>query len=172
MRIKILHLSDLHFTESSTSQDIICHSLYNKIKEMFSAGAKPNIIIITGDIVFSGKQKEYEKAKEYIDSIAQICEIKEGNIFIVPGNHDVDRGKIKPGHIKWWYNFPNEESLTENLSSPDSFPQIFRKMDDYFAFSSQYLDGSHSIGKYGAYISEIPVIEPNPRKINKNCWIK
>ena len=164
MKIKILHLSDLHFTVNNTSQNIVLSSLYKKIENDIVPTNKPDILIITGDIAFSGKQKEYEKAKEYIDSIANLCKIKHENIFIVPGNHDVDREKIEKSHIKWWYNFEDEESLIENLSSSDSFPKIFGKLEDYFTFCQQYID-KNKFKKYGQFIYEFPIVDTNPHNI-------
>ncbi len=54
MKIKILHLSDLHIKNSSTPQDLVLTSLTKKIQEL--AKAEPiKILIVTGDIAYSGK---------------------------------------------------------------------------------------------------------------------
>src|SRR6266849_1370695 len=114
--MKILHLSDLHFRNRDISQDLVLSSLLKSLEDIFRIQTKPNIIIITGDIAFSGKSEEYQRARSFIEDIAKICELSPEHVFIIPGNHDVDRTKIKQTHIRWWYNFKDEVELTENLT--------------------------------------------------------
>ncbi|MCP5061438.1 MAG: hypothetical protein GY936_03125 [Ignavibacteriae bacterium] len=164
MKVKILHLSDLHFATNSVPQDTVLDSLFRKIKQEVSSDNKPNAMIITGDIAFSGQKKEYEKAGEYLDKIINVCDIEIENVFMIPGNHDVNRSKIKIGHIKWWYNFKDEESLTENLSSDDSLPKIIEKTENYFQFAKKYMDGKINLEKHGQFITEISLHESTPIK--------
>lgn len=165
MKISILHLSDLHFKETNVAQDIVLDTLVKTIEESVNPKYKINVIIITGDIAYSGKRKEYLNAKDTIDKIARICKIKNNRIFIVPGNHDVDRSKIGQGHIDWWYDCKDENEIIRNLSSQDSFPKIICKLDEYFSFVREYLDPTIQLGKFGEYICEIVDDEENSSPI-------
>jgi predicted phosphodiesterase len=156
MKIKILHLSDFHFKADNLSQDVVTSSLSMKIEELCKIDAKPNLLIITGDIAFSGKQDEYKKAKEFIDKILKHSGIQIENVFIIPGNHDVDRSKIEAKFIKWWYSFCNESDLTDILTSADAFPKIHATTSAYFEFLQQYMSGKTILGKYGEYVAKIP----------------
>ena len=69
---KIVHLSDLH---NNTSKVLIDALVSNIEKE------KPNIIVITGDIVDSSRTS-VKSALDFIDRI------KNNNIYYVPGNHE------------------------------------------------------------------------------------
>lgn len=156
MKLKILHLSDLHFSSKGLSQDIVISSLSKKIEELSKIESKPNILILTGDIAFSGKPEEYNKAKDFINKIAGFCEITVQNIFIIPGNHDVDRDKLKPSHKSWWYNFKDESQLTEVLSSEIALPIIKATTSAYFEFIEEFMTGKTEIGPYGEYVAKVP----------------
>ncbi len=59
MRIALLHLSDIHFRETN-------NPVLNRIKQLAAAANSEDpmidllLIIISGDITFSGKASEYE----------------------------------------------------------------------------------------------------------------
>lgn len=154
--MKILHLSDLHFTASGVSQDVVVSSLSKKIENICKEGVKPNIIVLTGDIAFSGKVEEYAKAKEFIDKIAQFCGIGVEGIFIIPGNHDVDRSKIEKKFFNWYYKFTKEEELNDVLTTPQAMDVIKGGTKAYFEFIKQYMSGKTSIGGLGEYVSTVP----------------
>jgi len=154
--MKILHLSDLHFTASGISQDVVISSLSRKIEDLCKEEAKPNIIVLTGDIAFSGKVEEYAKAKEFIDKIAQFCSIGVEGIFIIPGNHDVDRSKIEKKFFNWFYKFTREEELNDVLTTPQAMEVIKGGTKAYFEFIKQYMSGKTSIGDLGEYVSSVP----------------
>lgn len=154
--MKILHLSDMHFTANGISQDVVISSLSRKIENLCKEEEKPNIIVISGDIAFSGKAEEYTKAKEFIDKIAQLCGISLEGIFIIPGNHDVDRSKIEKKYFNWFYKFTREEELNDVLTTPEAMEVIKGGTKAYFEFIKQYMSGKTSIGDLGEYVSTIP----------------
>jgi DNA repair exonuclease SbcCD nuclease subunit len=149
--MKILHLSDMHFKDTDVSQDIVLSSLKSKLKEIVKTEDCPNLILITGDIAFSGKKEEYEKASSFINEILALCKLGRDEVLVIPGNHDVDRAKIGKGHISWWYQFKNEGELSDNLNSEDSFPKIKSKVDSFYVFSKSCMDGVVP-GKFGQYV--------------------
>lgn len=52
-------------------------------------------ILIGGDVAFKAAPDEYQAARTWIQQLAQISGCPKERIFVVPGNHDVDRGTIK-----------------------------------------------------------------------------
>lgn len=74
--MKIAHISDLHLT----GPNFVLKWSENVIEILESI--KPEILIITGDLIDDGYIYEYDIAKAYIDRI----KIKDK--IIVPGNHD------------------------------------------------------------------------------------
>lgn len=52
-------------------------------------------ILIGGDIAFKGAPEEYETALVWIRELAAVAGCPLERVFVVPGNHDVDRGVIQ-----------------------------------------------------------------------------
>lgn len=98
-----LHVSDIHFRRRSGAVTDIDEDLRNEL--VLDAGLfadsneKPDGILISGDIAFSGQKDEYETAKKWTN---QLCEaVGRDGLFVwcVPGNHDVDQSKVRNGPI-------------------------------------------------------------------------
>jgi len=93
MRIAVLHISDLHCKESTSlkpaSKVAACFREHlNDIDEL--------IIAVTGDVSYSGHNKQYSVAKKYFDQLTQEITSVTGitpNIICVPGNHDCEHPK-------------------------------------------------------------------------------
>jgi len=102
--LRLIHLSDIHFDEkkgvSDSNIDVrdgIEFDLQCLIKEF----PKPvDYILVCGDVAFSGKKSEYEKAKTWLDKICEIVKCKPSSVMLVPGNHDVDRNQLKESYIQ------------------------------------------------------------------------
>jgi 3',5'-cyclic AMP phosphodiesterase CpdA len=71
--IRLIHLSDLHFgTEDEAALAVV---------ERFIAGAKPDALLVSGDITQRGRRREFQAARDWLDRIAVPA-------LVVPGNHD------------------------------------------------------------------------------------
>lgn len=97
--IRILHLSDLHFRTGSggTAWDSksVLGRLVTDTVELAQGGHKPDLVVITGDIAFSGQPEEYELAKQWIsDELLPAVQLTPRELVIAPGNHDVDRKAV------------------------------------------------------------------------------
>ena len=75
--MKIVHISDIHTAEPHFIPDLM-EKVIGKINQI-----EPEILVVTGDLTENGYYFEFEKAKQYIDSIE--CKKK----VVIPGNHDV-----------------------------------------------------------------------------------
>lgn len=51
----------------------------------------PDCVFITGDVAFAANPNEYKKAKEWIDELLKETQTPKDRLYIVPGNHDVNR---------------------------------------------------------------------------------
>ena len=88
-----LHLSDLHFRENTKwEKDPLLLELVEDIDERIGLDfGKPNLVCVTGDIAHSGKKAEYEMVRPFLERIQHVCGVEANQMFMVPGNHDVDR---------------------------------------------------------------------------------
>jgi predicted phosphodiesterase len=94
--VRWLHLSDLHFVAGDGyAHGVVLDALVDAFKERGTlAERKPDLIFCTGDIAQSGKAEEYEAAGRFFGKLAQATGVPREGIFVVPGNHDVDRELI------------------------------------------------------------------------------
>ena len=87
-----LHVSDFHLSDKGPySQEVILRSLVESVKRFREEGYCPDLIFATGDIARNGKANEYVFATKFFDDLLNAAGLTKDRLFIVPGNHDVDR---------------------------------------------------------------------------------
>lgn len=97
-----LHLSDIHFHPKTGWRDgHVRQELLDFLREGFINGSlpRPHLVFCTGDIAFgetSGAplKQQYEKAASFFDRLLECCKLPRERLFMVPGNHDVNRQEI------------------------------------------------------------------------------
>ena len=91
--IRILHLSDFHFRpETAWDHQLILERLVSDIEKTISQGHPVDLVVITGDVAFSGKEEEYNIAQKWIEErLLPTTNTTPHSLFIVAGNHDVYR---------------------------------------------------------------------------------
>lgn len=91
-KITWLHLSDLHIWGKALDDlDAVLDALWSDISEQMAKGLRPDFIAFTGDVARSGRAEEYKLAEEYFfGPLLEVTALSPGELFIVPGNHDVD----------------------------------------------------------------------------------
>lgn len=71
--ICLLHMSDIHFgAEDRVALEAVAE---------FARSIKPDAVIVAGDITQSGKRREFEAARRWLDGLAL-------ETIVAPGNHD------------------------------------------------------------------------------------
>ncbi len=96
----LLHISDIHFrAPDCLDPDLdpdrpystrLVQDVRARVAEMEPVGA----ILIGGDIAFKGAPEEYLTAMVWIRELAAVAGCPPERIFVIPGNHDVDRAVI------------------------------------------------------------------------------
>lgn len=94
--LRWLHLSDLHLRgDDAYEQDVVLGALVRSFEDGEPlADLRPDVVFCTGDIARSGKAEEYALAFGFLDALASVTNLAKDRIFLVPGNHDVDRTKV------------------------------------------------------------------------------
>lgn len=96
----LLHISDIHFREPDcVNPDLDPDRPYRTrmiqdVRQRVRATGPVGAMLIGGDVAFKGHPAEYEVAKAWIHDLADACGCHLERIFVVPGNHDVDRSAI------------------------------------------------------------------------------
>lgn len=156
--IVILHISDLHFnsekdTETATRKNIL-DELIKTLKDL-DIYWKPEIIVISGDIGFYGKQEDYKIAKIWIDKLCGTFKISNNNLVLAPGNHDLNLDNIPDEYKK----VPISREEAEKYLKIENWNVIKEWFNDFSEFSRtisepavinsevNYLIGTKVVGK-------------------------
>jgi predicted MPP superfamily phosphohydrolase len=99
--LRWIHISDIHMGHGGVpgrwDQELVLSHLRRDVERQLKAQPDPpvDLVFVTGDIANTGgsvRADEYEKADEWIASVAAAAGVARRQVFVVPGNHDVDRG--------------------------------------------------------------------------------
>ncbi len=97
--MKFIHLSDLHIhSDPSDNNDV--ESVLDYVQKTYPE----HRLIVTGDIVDDGHERQYLQALNFLDKF-------KGRVFICPGNHDF-------GVMGNFYEHDRAERFDEKLSVP------------------------------------------------------
>ena len=146
MGIGFVHLSDIHFGQEKGGQIKIHDDIKKRLIEDVEFVAK-NLesgraagIIVTGDIAFGGRAKEYKAAADWLDEVAKAAGCNIFDIQVVPGNHDINRDEITP-----LTEIMLERIVAEGEFCPQHFLDndidrdfLFRRFSAYRSFASGY----------------------------------
>ena len=92
MRVSWLHVSDFHIRSGDPyDRDVVLRALIKSVENYRAGGRAPDLLFATGDIGYSGKTEEYRAATVFFDDLREAAGVEKHRLFVVPGNHDVDR---------------------------------------------------------------------------------
>jgi len=140
--IRILHLSDFHFsTRSQWDADPILRALAGFIADDAAANdLYPDLVILTGDLAQSGKRSEYDLARQWLEDLwprltrDPAPPLSRDRLLLVPGNHDVDWSLIEPGARDAHQALlaaKTQEAVTERLQSVATRNLLFKRHAAY-----------------------------------------
>ncbi len=125
-----LHLSDIHFHHRFSGdrydldKDLRNELEFDAVRTSRSL-SQVDGILVTGDIAFSGKQKEYDAADKWLTHLCDKLKCPHENIWLVPGNHDVDRAIIEQSSL-----LQDVHAGLRNRSRDELDPKIRSYMND------------------------------------------
>src|ERR1700753_3132314 len=133
-----LHISDWHQKGEDFDRQVVRDLLMKDIKER--AEIDPNLasidfIIFSGDLAYRGKAQEYESAIDYFFNplleATGVGDRGRERLFIVPGNHDVDRDAFELLPDNLIEKLDTSESVAAWLSDQRKRRALFEPMADY-----------------------------------------
>ncbi|AEJ02124.1 metallophosphoesterase [Nitrosomonas sp. Is79A3] len=157
-----LHLSDIHFFPKLKWRDGHSHAaLLTYLKQCFEdePHLRPDLIFCTGDIAFGELPhapllEQYAEAKEFFDNLLQVCgkdgvRMAKQRLFVVPGNHDIDRSCIDRDAQESLYKKTEDSSkhvdaINERFNDRQlEFQNNIKRLADYGKFVKEYLPHQH-----------------------------
>jgi hypothetical protein len=157
-KIIFVHLSDIHFKHSSGESihdldaDIRNELLIDAASITKDLGSITGLLV-TGDIGYSGSQQEYDRATEWLGVFCRAIGCPEENVWVVPGNHDVDRNLTTRKVTKTLHQIIRKEDsdidkeLQEIFSDSQSAAALLEPLTEYNKFAGRF-DCSISANKY------------------------
>ena len=139
-----LHLSDLHFKVSDAyNMDVVLEAFLRDVPQLLAEdGLHPDFLVVTGDIAFSGQAEEYELAWHFLDDLrAPLNELPKERLFIVPGNHDVNRGAITAASSAIIAGLHSSDEVNKILADREGLTILLKKFDNYAAFLEEHSEG-------------------------------
>jgi tetratricopeptide (TPR) repeat protein len=104
-RLRILHVSDLHLDGESSGpggwrRKRVFGAEWEKNLAAIVDDGPIDLICFTGDLVQSGKPSEYAALTPFVENLLAHTGVAHDRLFVVPGNHDIDRSIAKPAWKK------------------------------------------------------------------------
>jgi 3',5'-cyclic AMP phosphodiesterase CpdA len=104
--LRILHLSDLHeeldaHREPARRRRVLGDAWDQNLDDVLARGPV-DLVCFTGDLAYSGKEPEYAHVHRWLSRLMARLDLPADRLFLVPGNHDVDRGaEGSPERVAW-----------------------------------------------------------------------
>jgi len=100
--LRIIHISDLHERgprEAETwRRRRVLGDTWKKNLDAFMAEGPIDLVCFTGDATDWGKEKEYNAASDFFRALMEHLGLPMDRLFLIPGNHDIDRSI----HSEYW----------------------------------------------------------------------
>src|SRR5687768_6307349 len=96
----LLNIADVHFRypycDTQMDPDLPYRTMLIQDANTFTERlGTVDAILVGGDIAFAGLKEEYNAALKWLTELCEACSCSLDRVFVVPGNHDVDRNVIK-----------------------------------------------------------------------------
>jgi predicted MPP superfamily phosphohydrolase len=148
----LLHLSDIHFREPDCENpDLdperpIRTVMLRDARQRIQTLGPVDAILVGGDIAYKGHKQEYVAAFNWLKELAEATGCCLERVFVVPGNHDVDRS-ITAGQtsvrnaqaaIARALTNDRDRELRAQLNDPHTGQALFASVAEYNEFAKLF----------------------------------
>ncbi len=171
-----LHISDIHFHPKTEWRDSAARqALLTYLDNIFrlDSSLRPDLIFCTGDIAFgetnaSPLADQYKQAEDFFDSLLTACgrggpPLPKDRLFVVPGNHDVNRSSINSDAQATLTAWAGEARKHANIidqrfnDRSKEFKDTIQRLDEYAEFVRSYLPHQHDTNGRHRYARVIDI---------------
>ena len=140
-QISWLHISDLHLKADidTWSQNVVLREFLDDVGRRIAEGSKPEFVIVSGDLAFSGKKAEYLHVMALLDELLDVLELPRQRIVISPGNHDVDLSVQRTCHHGARQLLSSPQAVEEFLGDDTEREALLERLAAYRAFEAEYV---------------------------------
>ncbi len=139
-----LHLSDVHMQKDDEfNRGVVIDSLIEDIRNRCQEGLQPEFIVFSGDVAYHGRDDEYQFAAEhFFEPLLKATNLSQKELFLVPGNHDVDWEIIELLSPDLANFLDDREKVNKLLGSEKRRDIIFQSMANYRKFVHEFFGHS------------------------------
>jgi predicted phosphodiesterase len=145
----ILHLSDIHFRHPICATDWdpdkpFRTRLMQDARQRTETLGPIDAILVGGDIAYAGKPEEYAVALAWLYEFAEACGCKRERIYVIPGNHDIDRKividdlSVQNAQQAIIRAVDKEAELLRQLSHKNTGPALLKPLAAYSDFAGNF----------------------------------
>lgn len=133
--LSFIHISDIHFRKESGDPYDIDNELRKAMLTDLEFEADKELVnvcgvLVCGDLAFSGKEEEFDIAREFLFDVTKLFRISLKDVFCVAGNHDVDQSVARESRI---LECVQDELVSIDKKRPDCLDAELRKFQkDHF----------------------------------------
>ncbi len=134
-----LHLSDWHQKGADFDRKVVRDALLADLRNRAQVDpglATVDFVIFSGDLAWQGKAEEYQAArKELFDGVLDAVGLPPDKLFIVPGNHDLDRSHVEemlPAALQ--RSFDGESLVQKWLTNDDKRSRVLEPFKHFSEF--------------------------------------
>lgn len=145
MAAVFVHVSDIHFGQERGGKKVVHDDVKARVIDdaaqmVAEVGGKAAGILVTGDIAYAGKRNEYQDAGTWLDQLAEAICCKKTDVYVVPGNHDIDLALVSPGvqHLLSSALDGGEEALDAIIGNEIDRESIYKRFSEYRPFAEGY----------------------------------
>jgi formylglycine-generating enzyme required for sulfatase activity/predicted phosphodiesterase len=134
--ISWLHLSDWHQGRPDYDRSVVLEKLLDRVAcraEIAPELAALDFIVFSGDLAFSGTKAEFEAAwSGLLEPLSKRTGVPPQRLFIVPGNHDLDRTRFDMLPAALTQGVKSREGILPWLVDPEKRARL---LDPFRAYS-------------------------------------
>jgi predicted MPP superfamily phosphohydrolase len=147
----LAHVSDIHFRSwaGGSPWDVnvpLRTALERDLQSLASELGSFRAIVVTGDIAFSGEHSEYDLAQEWLNHLANLTGCLTQDVWVIPGNHDVDRSKVEASDLIKEFHREMRDCerasigplMHQRLADQAAGAVYLSPLDSYVAFATSY----------------------------------
>jgi predicted MPP superfamily phosphohydrolase len=132
------HISDLHIEPEDPDQQKVLEELISDISNFTPL----DFMVISGDITYSGSEREFSIAKTFLDNLRAKTGLNKRQLFLVPGNHDVNWNAIEEivnmGVRDYLISAGNLFQFFTSSKHKSNRQKIFKRLANYMKFTEEY----------------------------------
>ena len=141
MKIRILHISDLHMVSSGESeaaenftQGLVFDAMVKFIRK---ENIRADLVVLTGDAAWKAKPAQYEMCASLCDKLLAVLDLSKDRLFVAPGNHDVQRDKVTEVHRFMFGQVEKADGINMMFTDKAFFPTLLDKFENFDTFANQ-----------------------------------